>query len=410
MIRRRWALLYSLIFAAMLRTESAGAGVWVTEPVIGVAAEYSTNPALLYDVRHSSETDGAILIDAPTTFHADNESLSIQPSFRFANRSGYSSLTSDYEHLTAVGELDTELGTLNATGEIARDSSLYYTYSSNGSAGVRRDTTSVDAAWTHAFTERLNFNWDINSSRVVYGESNALVAQSLTDYHYSSAAPTLSWAADERTTVKLLATVGLYDSTNLQTKSVNSNAQLGVVRRLTELWTLTAAAGYSRESNSVSTYEYIPVYIGPFLIGFEKEFVHLESTENGTVFNANLTRKGELLSVTAVASRSVVPTGFAFLATQTNYGIAFDYPRTERWTFDGSLQRNSFKEPEAFGPVIDDSYLSVSLSAAWLVTEKWTLKLQATKVNARYSPPAVDVASTGVSLQLSRHFDPITWQ
>jgi hypothetical protein len=407
MTRRRWALLHILIAVAMQRAESAGAGVWVTEPVIGVAAEYSTNPDLLY-VPHSSEADGAILIDAPTTYHADNESLSIQPSFRFANRSGYSSLTSDYEHLTAVGEFDTELGTLTATGELARDSSLYYTYSLNGSEGVRRDTTSADAAWSHAFTERLSFNWDINTSRVVYGQSSTITT--LTDYHYSNASPALSWAYDERTTVKLLAAVGLYDSTNLETKSVNSNAQLGVVRQLTELWTLTASAGYSRETNSVSTYEYIPVYIGPFLIGFEKEFVHLESTENGTVFNVNLTRKGERLALTGFGARSVVPTGFAFLATQTNYGVSFDYPRTERWKFDGSVQRNTFKEPQSFGAVVDDTYLSFNLSAAWLVTEKWTLTLQASKVTARYSPPFVDVASTGVSLQLSRHFAPITWQ
>jgi hypothetical protein len=407
MIRRRWALLYSLLSAAMFRTELAGAGVWETDPVVGVAAEYSTNPALLY-VPHSSETDGAILIDAPTTYHADNESLSIQPSFRFANRSGYSALTSDYEHLTAVGEFDTELGTLTATGEIARDSSLYYTYSLNGSAGVRRDTTSADAAWTHAFTERLGFSWDINSSRVVYGQSSTLTT--LTDYHYSNASPTLSWAADERTTVKLLAGVGLYDSTNLQTKSVNSNAQVGVARQLTELWTLTAAAGYSRESNSVSTYEYVPVYLGPFLIGYDKEFVHLASAENGTVFNATLTRKAQLLSMSASASRSVVPTGFAFLATQSNYAISLDYPRTERWTYGVSVQRNVSKEPQAFGPPIEDSFLNFTLSAAWLVTEKWTLTLQASKVTASYSPPFVDVASTGVSLQLSRHFDPITWQ
>ncbi|MGA2399427.1 MAG: hypothetical protein ABSG30_15365 [Steroidobacteraceae bacterium] len=391
----------------MFRTESAGAGVWITEPVIGVAGEYSTNPGLLY-VPHSSETDGAILIDAPTTYHEDSESLSIQPSVRIANSSGYSSLTSDYAHLTAVGELDTELGTLAATAELARDSSLSYTYSLNGSVGVRRDTTVADITWTHAFTERLSFNWDINSSRVIYGQSSAFTT--LTDYHYSSATPALSWNADERTVVKLLASVGLYDSTDGTTKSSNSNAQLGVVRQLTELWTLNATAGYSRESNSASEYEEFPFYIGPFLFCCEREFVHLKSTENGTVFSANVTRKGELLSLAATASRSVVPTGFAFLATQTTYALSFDYPRTERWTFDGGVQETTSREPQALGPIIDDSYLSLSLSAAWLVTEKWTLKLQATKVSARYSPPSVDVASTGVSIQLSRHLDPITWQ
>jgi len=407
MIRRRWALLCCLLLTAMLRTELAGAGVWVTEPVIGIAGEYSTNPGLLY-VPHSSETDGAILIDAPTTYHADNASLSIQPSFRIANSSGYSSLTSDYAHLTTVGELDTELGRLAATAELARDSSLYYTYSLNGSVGVRRDTTMADLSWIHAFTERLSFNWDINSSRVIYGQPSTFTT--LTDYHYSNATPALSWSADERTVVKLLASVGLYDASDGTTKSSNSNAQLGLVRRLTELWTLTATAGYSRESNSASEYEELPFYIGPYLFCCEREFVNLKSTENGTVFSANLTRKGELLSLAATASRTVVPTGFAFLATQTTYALSFDYPRTERWTFDGSVQKTTSREPQALGPVIDDSYLSLGLSAAWLVTEKWTLKLQATKVTARYSPPSIGVASTGVSIELSRHLDPVTWQ
>jgi len=407
MTPRRSALLCCLLLAAMLKAESGRAGVWVTEPVLGVAAEFSTNPGLLY-VPHTNETNGAILIDAPTTYHEDNESLSIQPSLRIANSSGYSSLTSDYAHLTAVGELDTELGTLAATAEIARDSSLYYTYNLNGSVGVRRDTTLADLSWTHAFTERLSFNWDLNSSRVIYGQSTTFTT--LTDYHYSSAMPALSWSADERTVVKLLAGVGLYESSDGMTKSSNANAQLGVVRQLTELWTVTATAGYSRERDSASEYEEVPFYIGPFLVCCEREFVNLRSTENGTVFSANLTRKGELLSLAATASRSVVPTGFAFLATQTTYALSFDYPRIERWTFDGSVQKSTTKVPQALGPLIDDSYLSLSLSAAWLVTEKWTLKLQATRVTARYSPPTVDVASNGVSLQLSRHFGPIPWQ
>lgn len=407
MTRRRWALLCCLLCAPMLRTEPAKAGVWVTEPVLGVAAEYSTNPALLY-VPHASETDGALLINVPTTYRGDGESLSIQPSFRFADKSGYSSLTSDYEHLNAVGELDTELGTLTASVGIARDSSLYYTYSLNGSEGVRRDTTSADLAWTHQFTERLSFNWDINSSRVIYGQSSGVTT--LADYHYSNAAPTLSWNADERTVVKLIGGVGLYDSSNGATKSVNSSAQLGIVRQLTELWTLTASGGYSRQSDSISEYACFPVYFYGILIGCEREFVNPRSTNGGAVFSANLTRKAESLSLTAAASRSIVPTGFAFLATQTTYALGFDYPRTERWTFDGNVQRTTSKEPQAFGPVTNDSYLIGTLSAAWLVTEKWTLTLQASKVTARYSPPTYNVASTGVSLQLSRKLDPIVWQ
>jgi hypothetical protein len=408
MTRRQPALLRCLLLAAaMLRIDAVTAGVWVTDPDVGLAGEFSTNPGLLY-VPHTSQTDGAILLDAPTTYHEDNESLSIQPSVRIASASGYSSLTSDYEHLNVVGEIDNELGSLTMTATIARDSSLYYNYGLNGAAGVRRDTTSADLAWNRQLTERLTFNWDINSSRVIYGQGGTFTT--LSDYHYSSAAPGLSWKADERTTLKLLSSVGLYQSTDGETKSVNSDVELGVVRQLTELWTFTADAGYSRQSDSVSTYEYIPVFIGPYLIGFEREFVNFKSTESGTVFTANLTRKGELLSLTASATRSVVPTGFAFLATQTSYGLNFDFPRTERWTFDGGIQRTTTKEPQAFGSLINDSYTSEGLSASWLVTQKWTLKLQLSRVNAHYSPPSVNVASTGVSIQLTRQLDPITWQ
>jgi hypothetical protein len=117
-----------------------------------------------------------------------------------------------------------------------------------------------------------------------------------------------------------------------------------------------------------------------------------------------------LLSLTAGATRSVVPTGFAFLATQTTYALNFDYPRTERWTFDGSVQHTETREPQAFGAVSSDSYTSESLSAAWLMTERWTIKLQVTRVDVHYSTPYVGVASSGVSLQLTRQFGPITWQ
>lgn len=409
MIRRRWALLCCLLPAAMFRAEPVCAGVWVTEPDLGLAAEYSTNPALLY-VPHSYETDGALLVDTPTTYHADGESLAIQPSFRFANKSGYSSLTSDYEHLTAVGELDTERGSLTATAAIDRDSSLYHTFSLNGTAGVRRDTTIADLVWLHQLTERLNFGWDIDTSRVLYGHSSTVTT--LVDYRYSNAAPTLSWNADEHTVAKLIGGVGLYDSSNGATKSLSPSLQLGVVRQLTELWTLSTTAGYSWQGDSASEYVYIPVYFGPFLIGYDKVFLNLKSTNKGTVFSGILTRKGEFSSLSALASRSVVPTGFAFLSTQTNYVLSLDYPRTERWTFDGSVQRTTSKEPQAAGPVVSDSYLSFNLSAAWLLTEKWTLKLQANKVTAHYSepPPSISVASTGVSLQLTRKFDPVTWQ
>jgi hypothetical protein len=53
--------------------------------------------------------------------------------------------------------------------------------------------------------------------------------------------------------------------------------------------------------------------------------------------------------------------------------------------------------------------LDLGLSAAWLFTEKWTVTLGASRVTARYTPPTVDVAASGVTVQLSRRFNRIEW-
>ncbi len=395
MIRRPTARSCVLILATMSFAESAKTGVWVSEPVLGLAADYSTNPGLLYE-EHTAQTVGAVLLDAPTTYHASDMSFSIQPSFRVSNRSGYSSLASDYAHLTAVGEFYSERNTLSVTGQVARDSSLYYDYSLNGSSGVRRDTTLADLTWVRAMTERVNFNCDLNSSRVIYGQSSSFTT--LTDYHYTSAAPSLSWQSSEQTKLSLIGNVGLYDSSGGATKSVNSNLELGFTRQMTELWTLTANAGYSRESNTISE------YFGPYLLGT------FRSTNAGSVFTANLTHQGERLGVTATASRSNVPTGYAFLAHQTSYALSVDYPWTARWTLDAHGRRLSSEEPQAFGPTIDQSYWDWGLSAAWLFTEKWTMTFKASRITAQYTPPEANAAATGFTIQLSRRFNRIEWR
>src|ERR1700730_5738403 len=168
--------------AVMGIASGAKAGVWVTDPVLGLAADFSTNPGLRA-ADHTTETHGAVLIDTPTTYHADSVSLSVQPSFRISDSSGYSSVASDYAHLTVRGEIDSERNSVTVTGQIARDSSLYSNSGSNGSAGVRRDTSLADVAWVRALTERLNFNLEASSSRVVYGKSGSFTT--LTDYPYS---------------------------------------------------------------------------------------------------------------------------------------------------------------------------------------------------------------------------------
>jgi hypothetical protein len=385
-----------LLVAAMCMTSAARAGVWVSEPVLGLAADYSTNPALLF-VNHNTETHGDILIDAPTTYHANGASFSVLPSFRLSDSPGFSSLASNYAHLTAAGEIDSDRDTLTVTGQYALDSSLYqFGFNGfSGSTGVRRETSLGDANWVHALTERVNVGLELDSSHVLYGQATSFLG--LIDYRYTSAAPSLSWATSERTTLTVLGSIGLYNSSNGETKSVNSNLEIGFTRRFNELWTVTAKAGLSRETDTLDE------YYGPYLLET------LRSTTNGTVFTANVTRQGSRLSANASASRSLVPSGYAFLSHQDTYALSLQCPWTERLTLGGQAQRVTSVEEQNFGGPVNQTYFNLGLSAAWKWTEKWTVTLSTSKITVKYAP-TIDAATTGVNLQLSRHFDPIKWQ
>jgi hypothetical protein len=380
--------------AAMSVLSAARAGVWATEPVLGLSADYSTNPGLLA-VEHSAETHGALLLDAPTTYNADAAKVSIQPSFRFSDSPGYSSLASDYEHLTVVGEIDSERNTLTATGEVARDSSLYYNYYFNGSTGVRRDSTIADVAWARALSERLKFNLDVNATRVLYGESSGY--NTLSDYVYATASPNLSWQVGEATTLSLQGAAGRYKSIDGTTGSLNSSIELGLTRKFNELWSLSANAGVSHETDRIH------VYYGPFLLGT------LESASNGTVYSVNLKRQGQLTQISLQGSRSLIPSGYAYLSRQESYQANVYEPLSARWTLGGHVRWLQSQNPQSFGTTIDQNYTDIGLTAVWLWTEHWSVTMLASHVTNKLHPPVMEATASGFSVQLSRRFNRIEW-
>jgi hypothetical protein len=134
------------------------------------------------------------------------------------------------------------------------------------------------------------------------------------------------------------------------------------------------------------------------------------SSQSGSVFTASLNRQTERWGFSAAASRSLTPSGFALLSTLESYEATGHFAWTERWSFDGHVRRVQSIEPQVQGPAISETYLTVGLSAAWQMTEKWTLTTGASWVTAGYRQPTfVSVDATGVSINVTRHFDRIEW-
>jgi hypothetical protein len=403
-----------LAAVSMCVASSARAGVWGSDPVVGIVGDYATNPALL-DIPRTAEANGALLLDAPTDYIGDGVGFYVIPSFRLSSSQGYASLASDYEHLTLKGELDTERSTLTATAGIYQDSSLYQDYLSNGSGylfngstGVKRDTLTADLNWDCNLTERLEFDTDVNSTQVKYGQAAAGIG-TLTDYRDTNIAPTLSWLSSERNKWTLSASVGRYNSFDEafeSSESRSANLQAGFVGNLSETWSLTASAGYSRALNRQNFDEEFLV-ITPEGPAIEIAPIREESAQNGTVFSADLNRKGERLSFDIIASRLLAPTGYAFLSEQNLVKVAATYTYSDRWSFSAGAYYQQAKNPQLQGGIITQTPKSVSFSSSWRWTEFWTVTFAASRVTELFQPPGLTVASTEVSIKISRQFNHI---
>lgn len=413
MMQRRSAPL-CLAAAAMLHSSAAKAGVWGMDPVLGLSTDYATNPALL-ELRNTAQTDAALLIDAPTTFNANDFKFSVLPSFRVGDTKSYSSVNSDYEHLTAKGELDTERSVLTATAGATRDSSLYLNYLADGESGVRRDGVAADLNWDRLLTERIDFSTDVNTSQVRYG--SAVGTSSLVDYKYTSLAPTLAWNATERAKFTLNASAGQYDSLDGTTRSRNENLQLGFVRHLTEIWSLTATGGFSHSQNRLAVDEYLVltpegIVVATAPIGTVLEVIPVrdESTQNGAVYSVNLTRQGEQLTVNASASRQEIPTGFAFLSRQNTFALQANYALSARWSLGANASYLDSRDPQVQGGQVSDRKVDYfDLNASWLWTERWTLTLDAARISERAQALHIDLASKQIAVTLSRKFNHISF-
>jgi hypothetical protein len=364
------------------------AGPWSTEPLVGVAAEYASNPPLVA-ANSKSEANAALFLDLPVNYDLDTVHCAVIPRVRYSNTPGYSSVTSNYWHLDASAKFADERDTTTVSGALYQDSSLLYAGEVANGVGVRRDTASVDANWQHALSERFQFQLDGNAVRTRYGQNAE--SGNLVDYSDAGVSPAVSYAVSELSTVRLLGGVSRYKSLNGFTASNTANLQLGLDRRINELWTLSGTAGYSKSTNQ-----------------FNFGFITLDSAQNGAVYSVNLTRQTETLTATVSAARALTPTGFSFLTLQDTFGGQLNYSYSERLSFAAAGAWANIAQPLLTGGNTTRRFYNVDLSAKWHWTEQWVFSMHVNRIEQQFSAqsnqPAVNPSSNGFSLELSRQF------
>jgi hypothetical protein len=366
----------------------AFAGPWSTQPVVGVAAEYASNPALV-SASGKSEVHEALFLDLPLNCDLDTVHYALIPRVRYSDTTGYSSVTSNYLHLDASAKFANEIDAATLTGALYQDSSLLYAGEVANGVGVRRDTASVDANWQHALSERAQFQVDANGVRTRYAQS--IQFGNLVNYSDVGVTPAVSYAVSELSTVRILGGVSRYKSLNGFTDSDSTNLQLGWDHHFDELWTVSTTAGYSKSTNH---YHYVFGTIG--------------SSQNGAVYSANLTRQTETLTATASVTRALTPTGFAFLTRQDTVNGQVNYSYSERLSFAASVTWANIAEPLLTGGYSTRRFYDGDISANWRWTEQWFVSLHVSKIGQRFDVQtgqgSASPTSNSVSFEISRHF------
>lgn len=363
------------------------------QPVIGLASEYSSNPLLLSN-QGKSETTAALLVNGPVNYDLDEFHLAATPAIRYSDQAGYSSLTSDYYHLTTSAQYLTDLQSVTLTGAFYRDSSLLYAGELANDVGVRRDTGTVDLSVQRSLTERLQVQADLNTSRALYDQNTALT--DLVNYRYNSFSPALVYLFTERDTVKLIGGLSRYYSLNDVSSSNGKTAQIEWDRKLTELWSATASIGYSKSTNAYNFY-------------FQQYLVEtLPGKQDATVYSASITHQSERLALSLTASQALAPTGLAFLSREQSINLLANYQYTTRWTLNAGFAWQNISTPLVTGESATRQFYDLDLSALWKWTEQWTIAMHVARIEQRLEAaagqPAVSPASNNVTLEISRQF------
>jgi len=320
---------------------------------------------------------------------------------RFAETQGVAALLSNYQYLDADWKLSQELNTIVLGGSWHRDSTFYNLFENAALNGtnLHRQEEMGNASWQRLFGERSDVTILGSYDQVNYGQNPSFYVVS---YDYLQGTLQYDRTLSERWKWTTAVGYGQYQLRDQSYRSDNRFAQTSLTYSLSELWSGSLQLGYSRVT-SLTQEQQLAIFQAPgggFELGFET--LKIGASQGTDSFSATVERKGERLVLDLAASQAIEPSGLGALLTEDDASIAVNMPWSERWSFGARLHGARLSDPLQQISLSDRRFYDADLNASWLVTEHWTLQLNATYLLQRYSSSLPVGASTAVGLTLSR--------
>jgi hypothetical protein len=276
---------------------------WSFAPNARLASDYVDNPRFL------SEGGGSSLgmvaeLGAEVGRRTEQLDVRLQPLLRFSRYRDDESLNSEDQIVDLVLQHRSERGLWSLDSTLIRNSTLVSELGTTGRTQVNRrhQIVTVGGGPTLQFTERLVAAVQVSLIDNSYEDAGQ---SGLVDYRYSALSIIGAYSLSPRTELSLDARAGQLDVPSQGTTTRDGTLVLALKHALGTLWKTTLTVGPAR---------------------VESDF----GSDDGLVFGAKLDRVGELLTLSADAGRTLMPTGRGVQTRRDQIGVGALWNVTER--------------------------------------------------------------------------------
>ncbi len=334
--------------AAMLACPHLAAAEWYVAANSSMDAGYTANPRFLQS-GGDEEWNTAATLGVELNTGTERFSFSADPRLAFSRYAGDRDLDANDQHLSVDSSWRNELSSLSLGGQISHDSTQSSELGTTGlvQTNSRRLLKSVSAGADWNPTEKLSGGASAGWSSTGYAAART---SPLVDYTNRTGSVYGSFAASERTQVRVTATGDWLEVPGRAATTASSGVTLGVTHELGPLWSIAVTAGPSWAALGVAT-------------------------RRSYEFSTNISRRGENLQLGLAASHSLDPIGTGTLAETDLISLLAATRLAERLTLSVSAQashnRQLFDEIALYDS--ETRYYAVVGSLNWQVSRDWSL-------------------------------------
>lgn len=327
------------------------AAAWSMSEQASVGAGYDDN-ILLWTDQPRRAANASANLGLHLERHSDALALTLDPRIVAVRYDNYSEFNRTEQYLNATAQHQSELGNMSLALNWTRDTTLTSEAGLTGNTTVNKPHEAFAATFSNV--RQWSERWD--TSTQLYATTNRYSDAGLTnlvDYNYGAAQFGIDYSLTAASQLSLSGSMSKLQVPDFSYLDKSSDsATLSYSASLAQRWQVKLAFGPSRVRSQFGT-------------------------EQGTLYQASVTRQSEISNIQLSIGRDITPTGQGVLTRREQVNLVFSRELAERLNLQ--LRANWIKNNNillGYGFIYNQvRYSEVNASLNWRLTPTWTASL-----------------------------------